>query len=101
MLYSAFLVSHPKVLERIVSGSAPRRASRELRDAVTDGPVLLRSVENLHEHVLGTDARIFAEQLRDAPVQRLFLLRRAAVEHGDLDVDDVLAADDAIGGAGA
>lgn len=35
--------------------------SGELREAVTDGPVLFRGVENGHEHVLRPDAGAFAE----------------------------------------
>lgn len=49
--------------------------SRKLREAVADGPVLLGRIEHVHEYVLGADPRIFAEQLRNLPVQCLLLLR--------------------------
>src|SRR3954466_2119455 len=61
-----------------------RTPSSELREAVAEGPVLFRGLENVHEHVLRPDTRAFAEQLRDAPEQRFFLFLGAGVEHGDL-----------------
>jgi hypothetical protein len=68
-----------------------------LRETVADGPVLLCGLENVHEHVLGPDAGVFAKQLRDPPEQRFLLFRGAGVEHNDLDVDGIRAAGDAIG----
>jgi hypothetical protein len=65
-------------------GSRPRRElttsggiaanSSELRQAVTDGPILFCRLEDIDEHVLRPDAGAFAEQLRDPPEQHLFLL---------------------------
>jgi hypothetical protein len=49
-----------------------------LREAVADGPILFRGIENVHEHVLWANAGSFAEQLRDPPEQR-FLLFHGAV----------------------
>lgn len=44
----------------------------------------------------------FPEQFRGPPVQRFLLFHGAGVEHGDLDVDDILGPADAIAGrAGA
>jgi hypothetical protein len=43
-----------------------------LREAVADGPVLFRGVENVHEHVLGPDAGILAEQFRDENARQAF-----------------------------
>jgi hypothetical protein len=58
-------------------------------EAMADGPILFRCVENVHEHVLRPDARAFAEQFRDPPEQRLLLVYRMCVEYSDLDVDDI------------
>ena len=58
-----------------------RTASSKLREAVADGPILLRGVENVHEHVLRPDAGAFAEQLRGPPEQRFLLFHGAGVEH--------------------
>jgi hypothetical protein len=74
-----------------------RSASSELGEAVADGPILFRGIENGHEHVLGAEAGSFAEQLRDPPEQRFLLLQGAGVEHGDLDIHDVGAPGDAVG----
>ena len=49
--------------------------SSELREAVADGPILFRGLENVHEHVLRADAGAFAEQLRDPPEQRFLLFQ--------------------------
>jgi hypothetical protein len=67
-----------------------------LCEAVADGPILFRGLENEHEHVLRANARAFAEQLCHAPEQRLFLFHGAGVEHGDLDVHDISAPGDAV-----
>ena len=62
----------------------------------------LADSKNIHEHVLRPDAGVFAEQFRGPPVQRFLLFDGAGVEHGDLDVDDILGPVDAIAGrAGA
>ena len=74
-----------------------RVASSKLRETVADGPVLFRGGENGHEPVLPPDAGIFAEQLRDPPEQRFFLFRGAGVEHGDLDIHEIIAPGDAKG----
>jgi len=68
-----------------------------LREAVADGPILFRGIENAHEHVLWANAGSFAEQLRDPPEQRFLLFRGAGAEHGDLDVHDISASCDAVG----
>ena len=60
-----------------------RIASSKLR-AVSDGPILFRGVENVHEHVLRPDPGVLAEQFRDPPEQRSLLFQGAGVEHGDL-----------------
>jgi hypothetical protein len=78
------------------SVSSCRITSSELREAMTDGPILLRGLENEHEHVLRANAGAFAEQLRHAPEQRLFLFHGAGFEHGDLDVHDISAPSDAV-----
>jgi hypothetical protein len=70
-----------------------------LREAVTDGPILLRGLENVHEHVRRPDAGAFAEQLRDPPEQRFLLFHGAGIEHGDLDEHEIVAPDDAEGRA--
>ncbi|MEY9189173.1 hypothetical protein ABH987_002801 [Bradyrhizobium ottawaense] len=75
--------------------------SRELGDAVSDRPVLRGGVEHVDEHVLGPDARAFAEQVGDAAVQRFLLLGSARGEHRDLDQHRVVAARDAVGIAAA
>lgn len=41
--------------------------SSELRDAVAEGPILFRGLENVHEHVLRPDAGAFAEQFHGPP----------------------------------
>lgn len=64
---------------------------------MADGPILFRGFENIHEYVLGTDTGAFAEQLRNTTEQRLLLFHGAAVEHGNLDVDNVSASGDAVG----
>lgn len=69
--------------------------SRELRKTMTDGPVLFRGFNNVHEHVLRTQARVFAQQLGCALEERLLLFERARVEHGDLDVSEIIAPRDA------
>jgi hypothetical protein len=71
--------------------------SSELREAVADGPILFRGIENGYEHVLRADAGAFAEQLRDPAEQRFLLFHGAGVEHGDLDVHDIGAPGDAVG----
>ncbi len=82
-------------------GNPCRAASRELRDAVTDRPVLLGRIKHVHEHVLGPDPRVLAEQVRDLAIQRFLLLGRARGEHRDLNQHGVFAARDAIGIAAA
>src|ERR1043166_5996540 len=87
-----------------MAGTSPEKIdsllSGELRESVADGPILFRSVENDHENVLRANARIFAEQFRDAPEQRLLLFSGAGVEHGDLDVHDISTSGDAVAVAG-
>jgi hypothetical protein len=41
--------------------------SSELREAVADGPILLRGIENGYEHILRADAGPFAEEFCDSP----------------------------------
>ena len=79
---------------RVMNIAAPQA---KLGEAVADGPILFRGIENGHEHVLGAEAGSFAEQLRDPPEQRFLLFQGAGVEHGDLDVHDVGAPCDAVG----
>jgi len=55
-----------------------------LREAVAEGPILFRGLENIYERVLRPDAGAFAEQLGNPPEQTLLLFRGAGVEHGDL-----------------
>src|SRR5262249_45147700 len=76
-----------------------RIASSKLREAVADGPILFRGLQNVHEHILRPDAGAFAEQLRGSAEQRLFLLHGAGAEHGDLDEHEIVAAGDAKGSA--
>ena len=64
---------------------------------MADGPILFRGQENIYEYVLGANTGAFAEQLRDTTEQRLLLFDGAAVEHGDLDVNDIGAPGDAVG----
>src|ERR1700733_12158259 len=66
---------------------------------MADGPILLRGLEHVHEHVLRPGAGAFAEQLRDPPEQRFLLFRGAGVEHRDLDEHEIVAPDDAEGRA--
>src|SRR3954447_629064 len=65
-------------------------ASGKLRDAVADGPILLRGVRDGHEHVLRPYARAFTKQLRNASEQRFLLFRRAGVEYGDSDEHEIV-----------
>src|SRR5690349_11648901 len=50
----AFEHSRPECLSAAV---AKQWASGELREAVTDGPVLLGGLQNVHEHILRPNAR--------------------------------------------
>jgi hypothetical protein len=49
-----------------------------LRAAVPERPILLRDLDEAHEHVFRPDAGLLAEQRRDAPEQRLLLLQAVA-----------------------
>src|SRR6476660_4055475 len=80
------------------SESSYRIASSKLREAVADGPILCRGVDNVHENVLRPDAGTFAEQFCDPPKQRFLLFHGAGVEHGDLDEHEIVAPGDAKGG---
>lgn len=75
----------------------PLRAatSRVLRQALTKRPILLSTLDKIHEYILRPDTRAFTEQLRDPTVQRLFLLKRAGVHRADLDQDKIVAPSDA------
>lgn len=61
-------------------------SSRKLREAMTDRPILFRGFDNIHEHVLRTDAGVFAQQLGGALEERFLLFEGARVDHGDLNV---------------
>src|SRR5882757_4366418 len=81
--------------KRTSIGAAGRPGSSELREAVAEGPILFRGLENVHEHVLWADAGAFAEQFRDPPEQRFLLFQGAGVEHGDLNEYEIVAPGDA------
>jgi hypothetical protein len=70
-------------------------ASSELREAVAEGPILFRGLEHVHEHVLWPDAGAFPKQLREPPEQRFLLFHGAGVEHGDLNIHQIVAPGDA------
>jgi hypothetical protein len=60
---------------------------------------MMSSASTKFEHVLRPDAGVLAEQLRDPPEQRFLLFQGAGVEHGDLDVHEIVNPGDAIGSA--
>src|SRR5690349_26571 len=49
--------------------------SSKLREAIANGPILFRRVQDVHEHIPRPDAGALTEKLRDPPEQRLFLFR--------------------------
>ena len=42
---------------------------------MADRPILLRGIEQIHEHIFGADARVLTQQFCDPAEQRLLLLR--------------------------
>src|SRR3954452_18840311 len=83
------------IIRPLVKASTDKRqlrmASRELREAVAYGPILLRGIVNHHEQVLRADAAALAEQLRNPPYQLFVLCGSARVEHGTLDILEIVA----------
>lgn len=68
--------------------------SRILRDAVAEGPVLLRNLDQVDEHVLRTQTGVLTQIGDDGAVERLLLRQGARIRDGELQDDEVAAAGD-------
>src|SRR5579863_5783211 len=62
--------------------------------AVSEGPAFLPDLDQIHQHVLASDAGRGGEAVGDRPEKRLLLLERAPLVPGDLDHHEILAAAD-------
>jgi hypothetical protein len=65
-----------------------------LGDAVAEGPVFLFALDEIDEHVLHSQPRIFLKQFRGAGKEGLFLLGSARVVGRDLNDDQIVAIGD-------
>src|ERR1700689_2913248 len=71
-----------------------RIASSVLCEAVSEGPILLHHLDQVHEHILRPNDRAFAQELRDPQKQRFLLFEGAGVAHGELDQHQIVAPGD-------